>query len=120
MGIKWSVDRDRSYWQDTVIVRVLVCAVAAILLMSLCPAVAQAVLACPTVVDDHTFATEADLRRLNATIAGFGLRTTGSPEHQLMIDWLEGSVRRMPGHTPTICPPPACLPLRVNRSGSLA
>ena len=97
MGIKWGVDRDRSYWQDTVIVRAPVCALAAILLMSLCPAVAQAAPACPTVVDDRTFATEADLRRLNATIAGFGLRTTGSLAHRLMIDWLEGSVRRMPG-----------------------
>jgi hypothetical protein len=69
----------------------------AILLMSVCPAVGQAASACPTVVDDRTFASEADLRRLNATIAGFGLRTTGSFEHQLMIDWLERNVRRMPG-----------------------
>ena len=64
------------------------------------PAEAEAAApACPTAVDDRSFASEADLRGLNATIAGFGLRTTGSVEHRLMIDWLERSVRRMPGIT---------------------
>lgn len=52
---------------------------------------------CSTAVDDRSFASEADLRRLTATIAGFGLRTTGSLEHMHMIDWLEDSVGRMPG-----------------------
>jgi hypothetical protein len=53
--------------------------------------------ACPIAVDDRSFASEADLRHLTATIAGFGLRTTGSLEHINMIDWLEDTVRRMPG-----------------------
>jgi hypothetical protein len=72
-----------------------------ILLTTTCVAVGNAAPAagCPTVVDDHAFADESQLRRLNATIAGFGLRTTGSPAHVRMVDWLERGVRRMPGIT---------------------
>jgi hypothetical protein len=52
---------------------------------------------CATTIDDGAFATETELRQLNRTIAGFGLRTTASPAHRRMIDWLERKVRRLPG-----------------------
>jgi hypothetical protein len=54
---------------------------------------------CPTVIDEREFTSETDLRRLNATIAGFGARTTASPAHRRMVDWVERQVRRNPGVT---------------------
>jgi hypothetical protein len=51
---------------------------------------------CPTVIDE-TFASAATLRALNATVAGFGLRSTGSPAHRRLIDWLERRMTRLPG-----------------------
>ncbi|CAM3336146.1 hypothetical protein KIPE111705_03315 [Kibdelosporangium persicum] len=50
-------------------------------------------------IDSTAFTSEAELRHLNATIAGFGLRTTASPAHRRLVDWLEGQVRRNPGIT---------------------
>ena len=62
---------------------------------------AAAATECASVVDEQVFASEADLRRWNATIARFGLRTTASPAHRRMVDWLDRQVRRLPGVTTT-------------------
>jgi hypothetical protein len=42
-------------------------------------------------------ATASTLRSLNATVAGFGLRSTGSLAHNRLISWLERGVSRLPG-----------------------
>lgn len=52
---------------------------------------------CPESIDPASFATADDLRDLNAKIAGFGLRSTASAEHESMIDWVEDSMRALPG-----------------------
>ncbi|MGW4214295.1 hypothetical protein ACWEIJ_40360 [Lentzea sp. NPDC004789] len=39
------------------------------------------------------------LHSLNATVAGFGLRSTGSAAHNRLISWLERGVSRLPGMT---------------------
>lgn len=52
---------------------------------------------CPESIDPASFATADDLRELNAKIAGFGLRSTASAEHESMIDWVEDSMRALPG-----------------------
>ena len=54
---------------------------------------------CPEVVDERRFAGAEVLRELNAKVAGFGLRSTGSPAHRRLVDWLEQRLRRMPGFT---------------------
>jgi hypothetical protein len=79
--------------------RATVCALLTVVLSATVPAIAHAVPGsdCPTVVDEQAFTSETDLQHLNAKIAGFGLRTTGSPAHRAMIDWLERSVQRLPG-----------------------
>ncbi|MET0234841.1 MAG: hypothetical protein ABW224_09410 [Kibdelosporangium sp.] len=78
--------------------RLTVCTLAALLLTNILTPVAQAAPAdCPTVVDERAFAGQNELRRLTATIAGFGLRTTGSAAHRGLIDWLERTVDRLPG-----------------------
>jgi hypothetical protein len=78
-----------------VVVRVLV---VSFLLASFCVPVAQAgQVECPVEVDGRVFAGERELERLTATIAGFGLRTTGSAAHRGLIDWVEREVGRMPG-----------------------
>lgn len=48
-------------------------------------------------IDDRTFASAAELRALNATVAGFGVRATGSPAHNRLISWLERRVSHLPG-----------------------
>lgn len=77
--------------------RVTVCALAVILLNTVTPVAQAAPADCPIVIDESAFASENELRRMNATIAGFGLRTTGSPAHRGLINWLERSVSRLPG-----------------------
>jgi hypothetical protein len=52
---------------------------------------------CSPTVDDRTFASVSKLRDLNAQVAGFGVRATGSPAHDRLISWLEHRVRRLPG-----------------------
>ncbi|MEU0877286.1 hypothetical protein ABZ345_01705 [Lentzea sp. NPDC005914] len=52
---------------------------------------------CPSTVDERTFTSAASLRELNATVAGFGVRSTGSPAHNRMISWLDRRVSRLPG-----------------------
>jgi hypothetical protein len=76
--------------------RAIVCAVI-LLASTITAATAQAAPGCGAVVDERTFASEAELRRLNATIAGFGARTTASPAHRRMVDWLDRRVDRIPG-----------------------
>jgi hypothetical protein len=77
--------------------RVTVCALAVLLLNTITPVAQAAPADCPTVIDESAFTSENDLLRMNATIAGFGLRTTGSPAHRGLINWLERSVSRLPG-----------------------
>ncbi|MBP2320329.1 hypothetical protein JOF56_000714 [Kibdelosporangium banguiense] len=70
----------------------------AVLLLNCITPIAQAAPAeCPTVVDENAFASQAELQRMNATIAGFGLRTTASAAHRGLINWLERNVERVPG-----------------------
>ncbi|REE95216.1 hypothetical protein [Thermomonospora umbrina] len=52
---------------------------------------------CPARVDASAFADAGELERLNARIAGFGLRTTASPAHDRLLRWLEGRLKRIPG-----------------------
>lgn len=52
---------------------------------------------CSPTVDERTFASARELRSLNATIAGFGVRATGSPAHDRLISWLERRADRLPG-----------------------
>jgi hypothetical protein len=52
---------------------------------------------CPTSIDDRSFASVSKLRELNATVAGFGVRSTGSPAHNRLISWLERRVSHLPG-----------------------
>ena len=54
---------------------------------------------CPTTIDAERFASASELRALNATVAGFGLRSTASPAHRRLVDWLERRVTRLPGMT---------------------
>ncbi|MET9230242.1 hypothetical protein [Lentzea sp. NPDC003310] len=51
---------------------------------------------CSPAVDEQSFATASELRALNATVAGFGVRATGSPNHDRLISWLERRVDRLP------------------------
>ncbi|WP_037253617.1 PA domain-containing protein [Kibdelosporangium aridum] len=79
--------------------RATVCALVAVLLTHTVTAAANAAPepGCATVIDSTAFTSEAELRQMNATIAGFGLRTTASPAHRRLVDWLEREVQRMPG-----------------------
>jgi hypothetical protein len=52
---------------------------------------------CPTSIDDRGFPSASSLRALNATVAGFGVRATGSPAHDRLISWLERRVSHLPG-----------------------
>ncbi|MEV4312938.1 hypothetical protein [Actinocrispum sp. NPDC049592] len=73
--------------------RVALPALLTVVLAAVVPPAAQAApQSCPATVDESAFATTADLHRMNATIAGFGLRITGGPEHKAMINWLERQV----------------------------
>lgn len=54
---------------------------------------------CPDVIDANSFASEQQLRDLNATIAGFGLRSTASLAEKRTIDWLEQGLREIDGVT---------------------
>ncbi|MCP3805140.1 hypothetical protein NLX83_38335 [Allokutzneria sp. A3M-2-11 16] len=52
---------------------------------------------CPDVVDERLFTSAKALRELNAKVASFGLRSTGSTAHERLVDWLEQRLRRTPG-----------------------
>ena len=60
--------------------------VAAATLLATTSATAQP---CGSTVDDAAFVSKAELRELNATIAGFGLRSPGSAAHNQVLAWLE-------------------------------
>ncbi|MGW6376099.1 hypothetical protein ACWFRB_08540 [Rhodococcus sp. NPDC055112] len=51
---------------------------------------------CPASVDPASFTSPDELERLNAKIAGFGLRSTASPEHERLTDWLESRLKALP------------------------
>lgn len=53
--------------------------------------------ACPIVVDDAGLATPERLRELNAQIAGFGLRSTGSEAQSALVDLIESRLAALPG-----------------------
>lgn len=78
--------------------RVTVRAMVALLFLSTVFPVPQSAAepSCGNVIDQQTFTSAAELRRLNATIAGFGARTTASPAHRRMVDWLDRQLDRMP------------------------
>ncbi|SDG58295.1 hypothetical protein SAMN05216553_109191 [Lentzea fradiae] len=59
--------------------------------------VAAPVAASPDCSPDRAIASAAELRSSNATVAGFGVRATGSPAHERLISWLERRVDRLPG-----------------------
>jgi hypothetical protein len=50
-----------------------------------------------TTVDEGTFATAGELRRLTGKLAGFGLRSPGSRAHNRALAWLERELRAIPG-----------------------
>ena len=52
---------------------------------------------CPTTVDESVFASEAELRKLTAEMAGFGLRSTASRSNEQFIDRLKRHMRRIDG-----------------------
>ncbi|WP_434443349.1 hypothetical protein [Lentzea sp. E54] len=54
---------------------------------------------CSPTVDERSFASASSLRALNATVAGFGVRATGSPAHHSLVSWLERRMDRLPGVT---------------------
>jgi hypothetical protein len=54
---------------------------------------------CPTTVKAKSFASAAQLRRLNAKIASFGLRSPGSRSHTRELAWLAREFRQIPGMT---------------------
>lgn len=72
-----------------------------LLATTLCIASAGAAAAggCPVTVDESTFASEAELRNLNAAMAGFGMRSTASRSNEQFIDWLKQQMRRIGGVT---------------------
>ena len=52
---------------------------------------------CSSTVDAKAFASARELRALTAKLAGFGLRSPGSTEHQRELAWLERELRAIPG-----------------------
>jgi hypothetical protein len=52
---------------------------------------------CPATTDPASFTSTDALYRLDKAMANFGPRPTGSPAHERFIDWLQGSMGRLPG-----------------------
>jgi hypothetical protein len=50
-----------------------------------------------TTIDEDTFATAGELRRLTRKLVGFGLRNPGSRAHNGALGWLERELRTIPG-----------------------
>jgi hypothetical protein len=61
------------------------------------PPVGSPAASCSTAVRAKSFASAAQLRRLNAKIASFGLRTPASRSHDRELAWLAREFRRIPG-----------------------
>jgi hypothetical protein len=57
----------------------------------------RAAAACPATVDATRFSTTKQLRALTTKLAGFGLRSPGSAQHQRELAWLEQQLRAVPG-----------------------
>src|SRR6476620_11268493 len=53
--------------------------------------------ACPSTVDAAKFASAQQLRALTTKLAGFGLRSPASTQHQRELAWLEHELRGIPG-----------------------
>ncbi|MEK1942444.1 MAG: hypothetical protein AAAB16_18910 [Pseudomonas sp.] len=68
-------------------------------LLSGCNALALADDACPQVVDPALFSSAEHLRELTKTVAGFGLRSTGSEAHENNISWIASEFAKLPGFT---------------------
>jgi hypothetical protein len=69
----------------------------AIAAIALCVATAAHAAECPTTIDDATFASESELRRLTAKMVSFGMRSTASRSNERFINWLRGEMRRIGG-----------------------
>jgi hypothetical protein len=52
---------------------------------------------CGSTVDAAAFASAKELRRLDAKLAGFGLRSPGSAAHKRELAWLDRELRSIPG-----------------------
>jgi hypothetical protein len=52
---------------------------------------------CTQTINAKAFASAAELRQLNATLAGFGLRSPGSASHNKVLAWLDREFRQIPG-----------------------
>jgi hypothetical protein len=52
---------------------------------------------CPSVANPSAVAGVGKLRAWNRVLAGFGVRTTGSPNHVRYVDWLERRLDSVPG-----------------------
>jgi hypothetical protein len=52
---------------------------------------------CPATVDPTSFTSTNELYNLDAAMARYGPRPTGSPAHEHFIDWLQRSMATMPG-----------------------
>jgi hypothetical protein len=71
--------------------------IAAGLALSLASATAVRAGGCPTTVDASTFASETELRDLNAKMASYGMRSTASRSNEQYIDFLKQQMRRIDG-----------------------
>src|SRR5260370_21273 len=52
---------------------------------------------CPSTVDPASFTSTNELYNLDAAMARFGPRPTGSPAHERFIDWLQRWMDTLPG-----------------------
>jgi hypothetical protein len=61
--------------------------------------VASSAASCPTTVNASEFASAKELRRLNAKIASFGLRSPGSDASKREVAWIQSEMKKIPGVT---------------------
>ncbi len=52
---------------------------------------------CPEIVDEGSFASERTIRAWNKVMADAGRRPTASPAHERFVDWIERTLRTIPG-----------------------
>src|SRR4051794_5491917 len=74
-------------------VRVLSCAIAAVVALSGTAHAAD----CPTAPDPAKLPDAAGLKKMNAFLGPLGARPTGSPEQQVYIDWIRRELAKIPG-----------------------
>ncbi|PTQ74341.1 hypothetical protein [Pseudomonas sp. GV071] len=73
--------------------------VAIVALICSCNGLALAGDTCPQTVDPAQFSSAEQLRELTKTVAGFGLRSTGSAAHENNISWIASEFSKLPGFT---------------------